>query len=253
MGRGGVAPPELLEVASLLDQLSGARLSGVWSHLAAGSDRAAAANQARAFEAALAALAADGRPLPPAHLAASEGLLCATVPEYDMVRIGLAYYGELGVGVEPAVEMAALAARLRPAMTVACRAVRVEWVAPGATVGYGSEWVAARRSLIATLPIGYADGWVRAYWPGSEALFRGRRVPLVGRVSMDSVCADVTDTTEGGEVRHEETFVMLGAQADERITAAELAVRRNTITNEILCSFGPRLPRVHVRSNQPPG
>lgn len=249
MGRGGVAPADLLEVASSLDKVPGAHLSGIWSHLADGSDAGASARQARAFEAALSALAAGGRQLPPRHLAATEGLMRATVPAYDMVRIGLAYYGELGVGVTPAREMAALAAQLRPGMSVICRAVRVEWIAAGATVGYGSEWSASRRSLIATLPIGYADGWVRAYWPGAQALFRGHRVPLVGRVSMDSVCADVTDLATGGEVGPDERFVLLGAQGNERITAAELAIRRNTITNEILCSFGPRLPRIYARSS----
>ena len=135
--------------------------------------------------------------------------MCATAPAYDMVRIGLGFYGELGVGVEPAAALARLAAELRPAMTVAARPVRLEWMPAGASIGYGGEWVAQRPSRIATLPIGYADGWTRRYWPGASAIVRGRRVPLVGRVSMDSVCADVTDA---GEVGMDDTVVLLGAQ-----------------------------------------
>ena len=113
----------------------------------------------------------------------------------------------------------------------------------GASVGYAGEWTAERPSLIATLPIGYADGWTRAYWPGASALVRGRRVPLVGRVSMDSVCADVTDAADGGEIGMNEPFVLLGGQGDERITPVDLARLRQSIPNEVFCAFGPRLGR----------
>jgi alanine racemase len=157
-----------------------------------------------------------------------------------MVRIGLGFYGELGVGVQPTPALASLAAELRPAMTVAARPARLEWMLAGESVGYGGEWTAERPSLIATLPIGYADGWTRQYWPGAQALVRGRRVPLVGRVSMDSVSVDVTDA---GEVGMGEPFVLLGAQGDERITPGELARLRGSIPNEVFCAFGPRLGR----------
>ena len=144
-------------------------------------------------------------------MAATEGLFCATGPAYDMVRIGLGFYGDLGVDIRPAPELAALAAELRPAMTVGARPARLEWMPAGSPIGYGGEWVAERPSRIATLPIGYADGWTRRYWPGASALVRGRRFPLVGRVSMDSVCVDVTDA---GEIGYDEPFVLLGRQGD---------------------------------------
>jgi alanine racemase len=121
--------------------------------------------------------------------------------------------------------------------------VRLEVLPAGASVGYGGEWTAERRSLVATLPLGYADGWTRAYWPGASALVRGRRAPLVGRVSMDSVCVDVTDV---GEVTIDEEVVLLGGQGAERVTPNELARLRGTIPNEVFCSFGPRLPRIHL-------
>jgi alanine racemase len=160
-----------------------------------------------------------------------------------MVRVGLGFYGELGLGVEPSQAQSALAAELRPAMAVKARPVRLEVMPAGASVGYGREWTAERRSLIATLPLGYADGWVRSYWPGASALLRGRRVPLVGRVSMDAVCVDVTDV---GEVTMDEEFVLLGGQGAARITPNELAGLRGSIPNEVFCSFGPRLPRVYL-------
>lgn len=244
MGRGGVATEDLVDVVGAIDAEPATRVAGIWSHLADGRDPRRTEAQVRRYEASLAALAATGRPLPPRHVVASEALGAATAPAYDAVRIGLAYYGELGLDLEPAPTRAALLQELRPAMTVKARAIRVERVAAGSTIGYGGEWVAARPSVIATLPIGYADGWPRASWPGAEALVAGRRVALVGRVSMDSVCADVTDI-DG--VAAGDEFVLLGGQGRERITANELARRRGTIPNEVLCSFGPRLPRRPIR------
>ena len=240
MGRGGVAPADLPAVASAIASAPSTSIVGVWSHLADGSDAARSAAQRRAYEAALETMTAQGLAVGVRHVAATEGVMCATAPAYDMVRIGLGFYGELGVGVEPAAALARLAAELRPAMTVAARPVRLEWMPAGASIGYGGEWVAQRPSRIATLPIGYADGWTRRYWPGASAIVRGRRVPLVGRVSMDSVCADVTDA---GEVGMDDTVVLLGAQGAERITPVELARLRDSIPNEVFCAFGPRLER----------
>lgn len=246
MGRGGVRPADVAGVVASIDAAPGVELAGIWSHLADGSDPARSAAQVQAYEAALGAVATTGRALPLRHLGATEGVLCGTAPGYEMVRIGLGFYGELGVDVTPTPALASLAAELRPAMTVLARPARLEWMSAGSTVGYGGEWVAERPSLIATLPIGYADGWTRAYWPGASALVRGRRVPLVGRVSMDSVSADVTDVVGGphaGQLGLDEPFVLLGGQGDERITPVELARLRRSIPNEVFCAFGPRLPR----------
>jgi alanine racemase len=200
-------------------------------------DASTSGAQVERYEAALAAIELTGRPRPLRHIAATEGLFVGTAPAYDLVRIGLAFYGALGVDVVPSPAMASLAAELRAAMTVAACPVRLEEVPVGGGVGYGGEWTARRPSRIATLPIGYADGWSRSSWPGAEALVRGRRVPLVGRVSMDSVCADVTDVSG---VSVEDTFVLLGAHGDERITATDLARVRGSIPNEVFCAFGPR-------------
>ena len=133
--------------------------------------------------------------------------------------------------------MATLAAELRPAMTVGARPVRLETMPAGASIGYGYEWTTARESRIATIPIGYADGWSRRSWPGTMALIRGRRVPLVGRVSMDSVCADVTDVPDA---TIDDEMLLLGAQGEERITVDEIAAVRGTVSNEVFCAFGPR-------------
>jgi alanine racemase len=250
MGRGGVLPADLPAVVAAIDTADGIQIAGIWSHLADGADALRSAAQVQAYEGALADLAATGRPLPARHLAATEGVFMGTGPAYEMVRIGLGFYGELGVDVAPTPALAALAAELRPAMTVAARPARLEWMPAGSPIGYGSEWVAERRSLIATLPIGYADGWTRRYWPGASALIRGRRVPLIGRVSMDSVCVDATDAAGDGDLGPDEVFVLLGGQGPERVTPVELARLRGSIPNEVFCAFGPRLGRVTVGDGQ---
>lgn len=251
IGRGGVRPADLVEVVGRIDATPATALVGIWSHLSDGADPARSVAQVRDYEAALAAVAATGRALPLRHIGATAGVIFGTGPAYDLVRVGLGFYGEAGVevGSSPVPDaVAALAAELRPALTLVALPVRVEWLPVGATVGYGGEWAADRPSLIATLPIGYADGWTRTSWPGAAALVRGRRVPLVGRVSMDSVTADVTDVVgadgvDGGELRLDERFVLLGGQDAERITAGELARRRGTISYEVLSAMGPRFAR----------
>jgi alanine racemase len=242
MGRGGVAPEDLVEVVRRLEAEPGTSLAAAWSHLADGRDPNRSRAQAQRFESALAGLARAGLPVPQRHLIASDGLFAETAPAYEMVRIGLAFYGELGLDPDPAPAKAELAAELRPAMTVKARAVRLESIAAGSSVGYGGEWTSERLSRIATLPIGYADGWLRSSWAGGSVLVRGRRAPQVGRVSMDSVCVDVTDI-DG--VTAADEFVLLGSQNDERISPAEIARHRGTIPNEVFCAFGPRLPRIY--------
>ena len=246
MGRGGIAPDGIVDLVRRIDATPRTSVAGIWTHLADGGDAVRSNKQTGRFEAAVAHLAATGRPVPMRHLVTTEGIFAGTAPAYEMVRVGLGFYGELGLGFRPAPTHAHLAAELRPALTLKARPIRLGWLAAGASVGYGGEWTAQRRSLIATLPIGYADGWTRAYWPGATALLRGRRVPLVGRVSMDAVCADVTEVAGLGEVTLADELVLLGAQGGERITANELARLRGSIPNEVLSTIGPRLPRVFL-------
>jgi len=118
---------------------------------------------------------------------------------------------------------------------------RLKELPPGYAVGYGMTFRTSRPSRIATLPVGYADGYSRLLSNNGEVLVRGRRVPVVGRVSMDLVAIDVTsvDAKPGDEV------VLLGSQGDERITAEELAVRTDTISWEVFCRISRRVPRFY--------
>jgi alanine racemase len=241
LARAGLRPAAVVAAARDIAATPGVTLAGLWTHLASSHDPVASAAQAERFAAAEAALEAAGLSVPPRHRSATGALFAAAAPFDEMVRPGLALYGELPDGFPIAADRAAAAAALRPAMTLKARPLRVERLAPGERVGYGGLWTADRPSVVATLPVGYGDGWARAY-AGAQVLVRGRRVNLVGSVAMDAVAADVTDVPGVGA---DDEFVLLGRQGEEVATAAELARLRTTITWEVLAGMAYRLPRVY--------
>ena len=246
LARAGIAPERVAGLAGLIAASPGARLAGLWSHLATPDDGDATAAQVAALERATAELRRAGVPVPPRHLAATGGLFAGNVPHYEGCRPGLSLYGLLPDGFPVADAALTVAAALRPAMALKCRPLRMEGLGSDMPVGYGGRWRTERPSRIATLPVGYGDGWSRAYWPGAQALVRGRRVPLVGTVAMDALMVDVTDVPGVGP---DDEFVLLGEQRRERITAQELARVRNTIAWEVVTSMAQRLPRVyHARA-----
>jgi alanine racemase len=242
LARGGFKPDDVAPVAQRIAATPGANLASLWSHLARSEDRAATAAQVAAFERATDAVRQAGLALPKRHLAATGGLFAGQVELYDGVRIGLGLYGLMPDGFPVAESAGSAMAKLRTAMSVKCRPLRVEDFPAGTPVSYGGLWTTARPSRIATLPIGYGDGWSRAYSPGAQALVRGTRVPLVGSVAMDAVMADVTDV---GDVSSADEFVLIGAQAGQEIVPNELARVRTTIPWEVTTSMAYRLPRVY--------
>ena len=125
-------------------------------------------------------------------------------------------------------------------------------LASGTGVSYGEQFVTARESRIATLPVGYADGYQRARSGGAEALVRGVRVPLVGTIAMDAVMADVTDVP-GPPVTVDDEFVLLGQQGDDEISAVNLARLGNTISWEVLAGMSRRIARVYYADAVPVG
>ena len=244
LSRGGVKADQLPGVLRASRRaVEGLGLIAVWTHLASPEDEVATAGQIREFDRAITLAREAGEFVGVTrHVAATGGLLTGRAPAYEGVRIGLGLYGLLPLDLPIPAHLQPFADRLRPAMELKCMPLRVETFPKGTPVGYGGTWIAPRESVIATLPIGYGDGWARAYSPGAQALVRGSRVPLVGTVAMDAVMADVTEI-EG--VGLDDEFVLLGRQGSESITADELARLRNTIPWEVVTSMSFRLPRVY--------
>ncbi len=242
LSRAGIAPDSVAGIGRDITSTPGTELVGLWSHLASPDDPAISSEQRGALERAADGMRRSGLSVPPMHVSATGGLFADTGGFDGMVRPGLCLYGELPADLPIAARARHARAALRPAMTLHCRPLRVSEVSAGTAVGYGGRWRAERPSRIATLPVGYGDGYARAYQPEGEALVRGRRVPLVGTVAMDALAVDVTDVPG---VSMADDFVLLGVQGDERITAGELAQRRTTIPWEVLVSMAHRIPRVY--------
>ena len=193
-----------------------------------------------AFEALARKLRGAGYTLPPLHAQASCGILNQPQPDCGYARPGIALYGALST--------AGYAARLHPvlapALALRARVVSVRRVPPGEGAGYGLAFRARRSTRLAVVAIGYADGWPRAAGEGrGHVLLHGRRAPVVGRVCMDQLLVDATDT--GAAVG--DVATLIGADGPERITAEEAAEAAGTIANELLCRIGPRVPRVYLR------
>jgi alanine racemase len=202
------------------------------------------AEQERRFGAAAHLLEAAGTAVPTRHLAASGGVLTEAGGTNEVVRVGLAQYGLIPDGLEVPAALREVAARLRPVMSLRAQPVRVAWLEAGSGVSYGPSFRTKRRSLIATLPVGYADGYFRTFSNRASALVRGIRVPQVGTVAMDAIMVDVTDVP-GPEVTVDDEFTLLGEQGSECIGAVEMARWGDTISYEVLAGWSGRLPRVY--------
>jgi alanine racemase len=179
----------------------------------------------------------DTAPQAPAHAANSAALLRDPQCHFDMVRPGIALYGMDPFGRDPDEH------DLVPALTLRSRVGAVKAIAAGESAGYGRRFIAEHETTLATIPIGYGDGYRRALTNNADVLIGGRRYPVVGTVSMDNITADLgpeTDVHIGDEV------VVIGTEGDERIDAEELAKRLDTINYEITCGLTPRVPREHV-------
>jgi alanine racemase len=171
------------------------------------------------------------------HAANSAATLRESRAHLDMVRCGIAIYGLDPFGADPS------AHDLRPALTLESYVAAVKPVAPGQSAGYGRRFVAREPTMIATVPIGYGDGYRRGLTNNADVLVGGRRRPVVGTVSMDNITVDLGP--DGGGVRVGDRVTLIGAQDGERIAAEELARRLDTINYEITCGISARVPREH--------
>ena len=172
------------------------------------------------------------------HAANSAAALRDPASHFDMVRCGIAIYGLDPFQEDPA------AHGLEPALSLHSWVAAVRRFEPGDSAGYGRRWTAAERCWVATIPIGYGDGWRRGLTNNSDVLIRGRRHPLVGAVSMDSVTVGLGADTD---VEVGDSVVLIGSQGDERILAEEVARRLGTINYEVTTGLLPRVRREHVR------
>jgi alanine racemase len=248
MTRLGVALEEVPRALEILRGHPGLRLAGLLSHFGDADDLDSPRNPAQAerFDGVLGLLTPEERGSVLIHMANSAAALHRAESRFGLVRVGISIYG-LDPAERPDRPLPiGRRTGLRPVMSVRARIVQLREVPAGTAISYGGRTVTRRRSRIAVVPVGYADGYAWRLTGKAEALVRGRRVPVAGSVTMDMTLLDVTDA--GAELGDE--VVLLGRQGSEEITATELAAHAGTISWEILCHLGLRLPRRYVREGR---
>jgi len=218
------------DLDAFLDRHPTLRVDGLMTHLADAEENPAATDaQLDAFEEAVERVRARGHD-PVRHAANSAGTLLRPRSRYDLVRAGVALYG-----VRPTRDSTL---DLRAVMRLVAPVARVAEVEAGTAVGYGRTWVARRPSRIATVAIGYGDGYLRALSNVGHAVVGGVRCPLAGRVSMDLIGVDVTDAPP---VARGDDVVLIGPE----LRAEEVAEAAGTIAYEVLSAVSPRVPRIY--------
>lgn len=243
MGRIGLPAGDALKsLTRLCLDLRSIDVEGAFSHLALAdaADKSYAAFQRERFESALADIAAAGARLRFRHLANSAATIDMRDYHYELVRPGISIYGYF-----PSDEVRH-ELDLRPALSWTTRVAWVKQVPSETAIGYGCTFRTAEATRIATLPLGYADGYPRLLSNRGEVLIRGRRAPIVGRVCMDQIMIDV-GRIPGVSIGDEVTLI--GSQGDQRITADDLAKAVGTISYEILTNVGRRVPRVYCEAD----
>lgn len=240
MGRMGSTDADLQAVIDLIRSTPRMRVAAIYTHFAnAGDPRDPfTEEQIAKFDRMLETLRAAGITAPLHHRANSAATMRGLVKPGEYVRVGLALYG--------AESLDAGTTRLDPVMRWRTEVVRLKDLPAGHAVGYGMTFRTRRPSRIATLPVGYADGYNRLLSNRGEVLIRGRRAPVAGRVSMDLVTIDVTDI---GSVSLGDEVILLGTQGSETITPEEIAGKIGTISYEVFCSVSARVPRVYRDDN----
>jgi alanine racemase len=237
MARVGLPHQQAAESILRIANLPGINIEGIFTHFACSEDSQISAGQLRLFRGVIRTLKGTGMELPTLHVANSTATLQMPDAYMDCVRPGLILYGMQPPSIQrPVVDLA-------PALSLHTEVSFCKRVPPDTPLGYGHTFRTERDSLIATLPIGYHDGYLRQYSNTGEVLVRGRRAAVVGRVCMDQSLADVTDIPE---VRTGDEVVIYGRQHGARVSIEEMARLLGCIPYELTCSVGSRVRRQYM-------
>jgi alanine racemase len=240
MGRLGLLPPDVLPFLRQLQSLSHLQVEGIFTHFSVADSaepqhRDHTDTQLRRFRTLLSQLEAASLRPPLVHCANSAAILTRPETHFDMVRLGIALHG-----LDPSPEVRC-PADFQRALSFKTTVAQVKRYPPGTPISYGNTYRTEHEQCIAVIPVGYADGFRRAPRHWGEVLVRGRRAPVVGRVTMDQTMIDVTPIPG---VRIGDEVVLIGRQGDDEITAEEVAARLGTINYEVVSGILARVPRI---------
>ncbi len=242
MGRIGIRHETAEKFANFLQTRSNLNVQGMLTHFASAEDTASddfTNLQIDRFDQAVAAFKSVGHNPTIFDLANSPGAFRHENSRANLVRLGGALYGLL----DDIMPQSAKMPPLKPVLSLRSKIAHVKNIIAGESLGYGRTFMIKRDSLIALVPIGYADGYHRGLSNRAYAIVKGKRAPLVGRISMDWTLIDVTDITG---VAVNDNVCLIGHDGDEEIRSADLARELDTIGYEITCGIAPRVPRIFV-------
>jgi len=236
MGRIGVKPEEAVSFIRKVKSFKSLNLEGLFSHFSSADekDKASSQRQLQLFDQVIHEVQLAGIELPKKHIANSAAVLDLPESYYDMVRPGIMVYG-----LYPSREVSH-SIELKPAMTLKTRVSAVKVVPPGTPISYGRTFITKKKTMVATLPVGYADGYRRLLSNRGVVLIKRCRAPLIGRVCMDTCMVDVSDVED---VQPGDEVILFG----EEISVDEVAASIGTIVNEVVCAVGERVPRLYVQ------
>lgn len=235
MGRVGFPVKDAIGSILKISQLRGIELQGLMSHFSDADleDKEFALTQLNYFTNIIESLKKRGINFKFLHIANSAAVCRLPSAHLNMVRPGIMLYG-YGIGEK----------ELQPILSLKSKVILLKKVPARTPISYGRTFFTGRTSIIATIPIGYADGYSRRLSNSGEVLICGRRAPVVGRVCMDTIMVDVTEIPD---IKENEEVVLIGNQGNEKITARDIAQKLGTIPYEVLTSIGQRVRRIYVK------
>lgn len=259
MGRIGIMnEAEAVELLKKISRLENLEIEGIFTHFAkAADDPGFTADQIAKFKKIIVLLEKQGIHIPIKHAANSAAALSCLDASFNMVRIGLSMYGLFPSGnlkktCSPKLnsfidnsylgENECRRINLKPVLSFKTKVMYIKRVSPKVPLSYGGTFVTEKESVIATLPVGYADGYSRALSNRGQVLIAGKRFNVIGNVCMDMTLVDVT----GDGIKVGDEVVLIGSQGAETISADDVAEKIGTINYEVICGIGKRVPRVYI-------
>ncbi len=236
MGRIGLIPERALELIEYINKLPNVYIEGIFSHLSCADEKNSQYSKWQ-FKRFTNLLKKINFKIPIKHIANSAGLLRFREMHLDMVRPGIILYG-----LYPAKFLQKFI-KVNPVMSLKTVIVEIKTLNKGSKIGYGGDYVLKKKGKIATIPIGYADGFNRLLSSKGEVLVGGKRVKICGRICMDFTMIDVTEVPN---IKIGDEVVIIGTQGEERITADDIAKITNTINYEVVSLIGKRIKRIYI-------
>lgn len=235
--------PESADTVARISKLPNIMIEGIFTHFARAdeSSKTPAYEQFKQFEKMIAMVEEKGVQIPLKHCSNSAGIVEIPECNMDMVRAGITLYG-----LWPSEEVDKTKISIKPVMSLRSRVAYVKELLPGRQISYGGTFTVKKKMTVATVPVGYGDGYARGLSNKGWVLIKGQKAPICGRVCMDQCMVDVTDIPG---VKIGDTVTLLGKDADEEITMEQLGELSGRFNYEFACLITPRVPRIYHKNN----